>query len=74
MGIVCDSSIVLGKADKENIVIPGDMEVVPIQERRQKGEKNFDQIYLDNHYKSYECVNDGYASVPQCLSVLVGCH
>ena len=42
------------------------MEVVPIQERRQKDEKNFDHIYLDNDYKSRECVNDGYASVPQC--------
>ena len=50
----------------ENVVIPGDVEVVPIQERRQKDEKNFDHIYLDNDYKSRESVNDGYASVPQC--------
>lgn len=42
------------------------MEVVPIQERRQKDEKNFDHIYLDSDNKSCECINDGYASVLQC--------
>ena len=53
----------------ENVVIPGDVEVVPIQESRQKDEKNFDHIYLDNDYKSALMM-----VMPQCLSVPVGCH
>ena len=44
----------------ENVVSPGDVEGVPIQEKREKDEKNVDHIYLDDYHESRECVNDGY--------------
>ena len=48
----------------ENVVSSGDVEGVPIQEKRKKDEKNVDDIYLDDYHESRECVNDGYG--PQC--------
>lgn len=47
-----------------NVVSPGDVEGVPIQEKREKDKKSVDDIYLDDYHESRECVNDGYG--PQC--------
>lgn len=43
----------------ENVVSSGDVEGVPIQEKREKDEKSVDDIYLDDYHESRECVNDG---------------
>ena len=48
----------------DDVVSPGDVEGVPIQEKREKDEKNVDHIYLDDYHESRECVDDGYG--PQC--------